>query len=192
VDRADSRLPERLEGDGLLLRRWHVADAEALARAVTESEDHLRPWMGWMAGEPQTLEERRTMLAKREREWRAGGDVMLGIFVGGTVAGSCGLHRRLGPTALEIGYWVHSSFTRRGLATTAARLLTEAALSAPEITHVEIHTDKANSASAGVPQRLGYRLMAERPDERHAPAELGIECVWRMERDVWERPRRDV
>jgi len=192
VDRADCPLPERLEGDGLLLRRWHVADAEALGRAVTESEDHLRPWMGWMAGEPQTLEERRTMLAKREREWRAGGDVMLGIFVEGTVAGSCGLHRRLGPSALEIGYWVHRSFTRRGLATTAARLLTEAALSAPEITHVEIHTDKANSASAGVPQRLGYRLMAERSDERNAPAELGIECVWRMERKVWERRRRDA
>jgi len=101
VDRADYPLPERLEGDGLLLRRWHVADAEALGRAVTESEDHLRPWMGWMAGEPQTLEERRAMLAEREHEWRAGGDVMLGIFVEGTVAGSCGLHRRLGPSALE-------------------------------------------------------------------------------------------
>ena len=117
---------------------------------------------------------------------------MLGIFVEGTVAGSCGLHRRLGPSALEIGYWVHRSFTRRGLATTAARLLTEAAFSRPEITHVEIHTDKANSASAGVPQRLGYRLMAERSDERNAPAELGIECVWRMERKVWERRRRDA
>ncbi len=192
MDRADYPLPERVEGDGVLLRRWRVADADALARAVTESEDHLRPWMGWMAGEPQTLEERRAMLAEREREWRAGGDVMLGIFVGGTVAGSCGLHRRLGPTALEIGYWVHPSFTRRGLATAAAGLLTQAAFSRPEITHVEIHTDKANSASARVPQRLGYRLVAERPDERHAPAEAGIECVWRMDRQVWERHRCDA
>jgi len=185
-------LPEQVEGEGVLLRGWRVADAEALARAVMESEDHLRPWMGWTAGEPQTLEERRAMLAEREREWRAGGDVMLGIFVGETVAGSCGLHRRLGPTALEIGYWVHPSFTRRGLATTAARLLTQAALSGPEITHVEIHTDKANSASAGVPQRLGYRLVAESPRERHAPAEVGIEGVWRMDREVWERRRRDA
>ena len=145
-----------------------------------------------MANEPQTLVERRAMLAKREHKWRAGGDVMLGIFVEGTVAGSCGLHRRLGPSALEIGYWLHRSFTRRGLATTAARLLTEAAFSRPEITHVEIHTDRANSASAGVPRRLGYRLVGERPDERHGPADVGIECVWRMGRDVWERGRRDA
>jgi len=192
VDRVGYPLPERIEGDGVLLRRWRVADAEALARAVTESKDHLRPWMGWMAGEPQTLEERRAMLAQREREWRAGGGVMLGIFVQGAVAGSCGLHRRLGPSALDIGYWVHRSFTRRGLATTAARLLTKAALSRPEITHVEIHTDKGNSVSAGVPQRLGYRLVAERPDERNAPAELGIKRIWRMDREVWERGRRDT
>ena len=116
---------------------------------------------------------------------------MLGIFVAGAVAGSCGLHRRLGPSALEIGYWVHPSYTRRGLATTAAGLLTEAALSLPEITHVEIHTDKANTASAGVPRRLGYRVAAKRPDGRHAPGEVGIEYVWRMEREVWQRRRCD-
>lgn len=171
----------------MLLRRWRRADAEILARAVTESADHLRPWMGFMAHEPQTLAQRRAMLAEREGEWRAGGDVMLGIFVADAVAGSCGLHRRLGPTALEIGYWVHLAFTRRGLATTVARLLTGAALSLPEIAHVEIHTDKANTASAGVPRRLGYRLVAETPDGRRAPAEVGIECVWRMDRDGWER-----
>ena len=190
VDRAIDLLPQRIHGDGVLLRRWRIADAQSLARAVTESEEHLRPWMGWMAGEPQTLEQRRVMLAEREAEWRAGGDVMLGIFVAGAVAGSCGLHRRLGPSALEIGYWVHPSYTRRGLATTAARLLTEAALSLPGITHVEIHTDKANTASAGVPRRLGYRLVTERPDGRHAAAEAGVESVWRMERKVWERRRR--
>jgi ribosomal-protein-serine acetyltransferase len=154
---------------------------------VTESEEHLRPWMGFMAHEHQTLAQRRAMLAQRESEWRAGGDVMLGIFVADAIAGSCGLHRRLGPSALEIGYWVHPAVTRRGLGTTVARLLTGAALSIPEIAHVEIHTDKANTASAGVPRRLGYRLVAETPDGRHAPAEVGIEHIWRMDQDDWER-----
>ena len=182
-------LPERIEGDGVLLRRWLVTDAEALAAAVTESDEHLRPWMGWMAQEPLTLEQRRAMLAEREREWLAGGSVMLGIFVADAVAGSCGLHRRRGPRALEIGYWVHPSFTGRGLATTVVRLLTDAAFSLPGITDVEIHTDKANTTSAGVPQRLGFRLVGEAPDERHAPAEVGIDCAWQMDRAVWRRRR---
>lgn len=149
----------------MLLRRWLVADAEALARAVTESQDHLQPWMAFMAQEPQTLEQRRAMLREREREWLQGGDVMLGIFVAGDVAGSCGLHRRRGPSALEIGYWLHPAFTGRGLATAVARLLTDAAFSAPGVTHVEIHTDKANAASSGVPRRLGFHFLGETPDE---------------------------
>ncbi len=135
-----------------------------------------------MAQEPKTLEQRRAMLRERESEWLQGGDVLLAIFVGDRVAGSCGLHRRRGPDALEIGYWVHPSFTGRGLATAVARLLTDAAFSVPGIAHVEIHIDKANSASAGVPRRLGFRLLGETPDEATAPAEAGIDCAWRMER----------
>jgi hypothetical protein len=61
-------LPERIAADeGLLLRRWIVADAEALGQAVTEAADHLRPWMSWMAEMPQTADERRALLARWER-----------------------------------------------------------------------------------------------------------------------------
>jgi len=189
MDRGVQVLPDRIEREGVLLRRWLVTDAEALREAVAESADHLRPWMAWMAHEPQTVEQRRAMLAEREREWSQGGDVMLGIFVGDDVGGSCGLHRRRGPRALEIGYWIHSSFTGCGYGTAVARMLTEAAFSIPEITHVEIHHDKANSASSGVPRRLGFRLVGETPDDGAAPAAVGIDRTWRMDRDRWQRDR---
>jgi ribosomal-protein-serine acetyltransferase len=143
--------------------------------------------MPWVAGEPQTLEERRAMLVGWEREWSAGGDVLLGIFMDGRVAGSCGLHRRIGPGGVEIGYWVHPAFTRRGLATTAARLLTVAAFLLPAIDRVEIHHDRANAASAGIPRKLGFELAGEVPaKEQGAPAEIGIDCRWRMTRGAWE------
>jgi ribosomal-protein-serine acetyltransferase len=182
-------LPERLAGpSGLLLRRWSPEDAQALSDAVAESVEHLRPWMAWIAEEPLTIEQRRSMLIGFERDWLAGGDVVLGMFLDGRVVGGCGLHRRLARDGLELGYWVHPSFTRRGLATTAVRLLTDAALALPGITHVEIHHDKANVASAGVPRRLGFWLLAEVPDEIEAPAESGIECRWRMDQQRWARP----
>jgi RimJ/RimL family protein N-acetyltransferase len=98
---------------------------------------------------------------------------------------AAGLHRRIEPDGLEIGYWIHPSFTGRGLATSAARLLTDAAFAVEGITHVEIHHDKANVASAGVPRRLAYRLVAEAPDGIAAPAEIGIERIWRVDRDEW-------
>jgi ribosomal-protein-serine acetyltransferase len=182
-----SILPDRIEGNGVLLRRWVESDADALARAVTESVDHLRPWMAWMAEEPQSVEERRNLIARWEREWSAGGDVALAIFIGEEVAGSCGLHRRRGPRTLELGYWIHPKFVGQGIATTAARLLTDAAFTVPGITYVEIHHDKANRASARVPRRLGFRFIGEAPDQREAPGELGIDCMWRVDHEHWRR-----
>lgn len=188
-----TRLPERIETDGpLLIRRWLVSDAEALDQAIRESADHLRPWMAWISEEPQTLEQRRALISGWEEEWSNGGDSYLGVFVDGRVAGSCGLHRRRGRDALEIGYWVHPAFLRRGLATAVAALLTDAALSVPEVTCAEIHHDKANTASVGVPRRLGYSFVEEDPDGVAAPAETGVDFAWRIEAAEWESSRADA
>jgi RimJ/RimL family protein N-acetyltransferase len=180
------RLPQRVEGRGLLLRRWDVDDAEALGAAVAASAEHLRRWMPWMAAEPLPLRARRGLLSRWQREWEAGGDSVLGLFVGGEVAGSFGLHRRRGPETVELGYWVHVDHLRRGLATRAAGLLSEAALAVAGISRVEIHHDKANTASAGVPRALGYEFLGEQPDRPEAPGEVGIDCGWRLERDAAE------
>lgn len=186
MDRMPTVLPERLEDpDGLLLRRWEPADAEALGRAVAESADHLRPWMAWIAHEPVAVESRRAMIAEWEREWSTGGDVILGVFVDRRVAGGCGLHHRIGAGGLEIGYWIHSAFLRRGLATRTARALTDAAFGLPGIARVEIHHDKANQASAGVPRKLGFAWLGESPDKPAAPADVGIEWRWRMKKEGW-------
>ena len=138
---------------GLLLRRWSAGDAHQLSAAVAESQEHLRPWMAWVADEPLTIVQRRELIIGFERDWRDGGDAVLGIFLDGRVVGGCGLHGRIARDGLELGYWIHPRFTRRGLATTAARLLTDGALALPRVTHVEIHHDKANVASAGVPEK---------------------------------------
>jgi ribosomal-protein-serine acetyltransferase len=177
-------LPELIEGHGLVLKRWRERDAEALATAVAESAEHLRPWVPWMALEPLSLDERRRMLAKRDREWRDGGDVALAITAEGHVAGGCGLHW-LGPTTLEIGYWTHPAFVRQGVATSASTLLTNTAFGVAGINDVEIHHDKANVASAGIPRRLGFEFVGEQPNERPAPSDAGIDFTWRMSRTAW-------
>jgi ribosomal-protein-serine acetyltransferase len=170
---------------GVTVRRWHAQDAQALNDAVAASREHLLPWMPWAAEPPMTLERRLQLLADWEREWRAGGDCVYGIFVDEQVAGGCGLHRRLGPDGLEIGYWLQAGFTGRGVMTTAAGLLTDVAFGVPGIAFVEIHHDKANARSGGVPRRLGYKLVREVTREPEAPAEIGVECQWRLTREQW-------
>ncbi|WP_426574961.1 hypothetical protein [Aquihabitans sp. McL0605] len=52
-------LPELVEHDGLVLRRWTVDDTELVGTLVTANLEHLRPYMPWIEREPLSLDERR-------------------------------------------------------------------------------------------------------------------------------------
>ena len=177
--------PGEIVLDELVLRRYRPEDAPALAAAVVESLEHLRPWMPWIAFEPTPLEDRQQLLARWAREWDEGAGYTFGMFEGPRVVGGAGLMRRIAPDGLEIGYWVHPAFTGRGFATQAAGALTTVGLSLPDVTHVEIHHDKANVVSGRVPLRLGYEMVREQPDEIAAPGESGVSWIWRMDRADW-------
>jgi RimJ/RimL family protein N-acetyltransferase len=175
-----ARPPERLEGDGVVLRRPTPDDDRSIAVAIAASLEHLRPWMAWADDGATTPERRRDYLARVEEGWAAGSDFAYVILdpAEACVLGGTGLHRRVGPGAIEIGYWVHVDHGGRGVATATARVATEAALALPDVERVEIHCDEANVRSAAVPRRLGYRLDRIEDDEVTAPGEIGRSMVW--------------
>ncbi len=179
-------LPELIEGPRFTLRRWEAGDANAMARAVERNIDHLRPFMPWIADEPLAPARRLALLISWEQAWSLGGDVILGAFGvdDDDVVGSCGLHRRRGPHALELGYWVDKDHLGQGIGTEMARLLTTAAFGVPGVTATEIHHDKANVASGRIAQRLGYSFIGETPRSVTgavaAPGEIGVDWGWRM------------
>ncbi len=140
----------------------------------------------WAALEPVPTDQRRAQIRQWRREAKRSGAAVYGIFIDGQIAGGSGLHRRGPEDVLEIGYWMHVRFLRRGWATRVASLLTDAALAVPGINYVEIHHDKANQASGGVPRKLGFALLAEEAKEPAAPSEIGIECRWRTDAGNWK------
>ena len=48
----------RINTPRLVLRCWDPADATLLSTAISESLDHLRPWMPWVQEEPQPIDAR--------------------------------------------------------------------------------------------------------------------------------------
>jgi RimJ/RimL family protein N-acetyltransferase len=179
------RPPERavLES-GAVLRRARPDDAEAFALAVHRSLDHLRPWMPWASPDNATADHQRTRLATADGTWDDGTDMEFGVWAGdeSEVIGGCGLMRRVGPGAIEIGYWIHVDHVGNGHATAAARALTDAAWDLDDIERVEIHCDVANVASAAVPAHLGYRhdRTVDRPVA--TPGETGRLMIWIADR----------
>jgi RimJ/RimL family protein N-acetyltransferase len=61
--------------------------------------------------------------------------------------------------------------------------LTRILLELDGIDRVEIHCDEANTRSAAVPQRLGYRLDRIQDVGVQAPFEIGRGMVWIKERE---------
>jgi RimJ/RimL family protein N-acetyltransferase len=140
--------------------------------------------MPWATEEAADAQAQRRHCLEVEAHWEDGSEYVyvLRPEQSEQVIGCFGLHRRIGPGAVEIGYWIHVDFTRRGYATACARALTQAGLALSDVVRVEIRTDEANAISAAIPRRLGYRL--DRVDERppDAPAESGRLQIWVMER----------
>ena len=141
--------------------------------------------MPWIAAEPVSLADRAALIAQWQTEWEGGGDAVIGAWFDGVVVGSTGLHRRRGPGVLEIGYWVHSEHILKRFGTEMAASLTNVAFTLPGIERVEIHHDKANIASGGVPRSLGYTFAGETLDAVTSPGEIGIDCRWVVHRDEW-------
>ena len=171
--------PERIEltAVGAVLRRHAADDLDALHSAIEESRDHLRPFMPWA---DQTRADTAAFLGETIEQWdrRTGFGYLIIDSADGDVLGGCGIHRRVGPGAAEIGYWLRSTVTGRGIITAAAAALTDAAMALPDVTRVDIHCDEANTRSAAVPRRLGFRLDRIEPDHISAPGDLGRSMIW--------------
>jgi RimJ/RimL family protein N-acetyltransferase len=189
--------PERVDAGAVVLRRIRSADAGAVAAAVAGSLDHLRPWMPWATPDSADRGNQLTRIAEADEMWESGISYIYSVLTAdlGRLIGEIGLHRRgddarvpegrlkSAPQAsrghcIEIGYWIAGSQTRRGFATSAAAAITDVALALPGVSRVEIHCDEANTASAAIPRKLGYRL--DRIEERkpEAPGESGRLMIW--------------
>jgi RimJ/RimL family protein N-acetyltransferase len=166
--------------DETVLRLFAVEDADALARTVRESLDHLRPWMPWASDEqsadPAFQRERLARVLAGNEEWQYG----LFSADGTRILGSFGLMTRRGPGTLEIGYFLAADAVGHGHATRAAGALTEAARHVRGVREILIYCDEANVRSAAIPERLGYRLDRTEARRAEAPAETDRTQVWVM------------
>jgi ribosomal-protein-serine acetyltransferase len=98
----------------------------------------------------------------------------------GKLAGSISLMARIGPGGLEIGYWVHRAYTRRGLATAAAAALVEQAFRLPGVDRVEIVHDELNVPSGKIPRKLGFTEIERRRLDPPPEGGNGNGVVWRL------------
>ena len=176
--------PERIDLDADTYLRWlTVSDAEAVARAVDESLDHLKPWMPWADAQSTDVTFQRNRLRQQSQQRERTEEWQYGLFgvADEQLLGSFGLMTRRGPGTLEIGYWLHVDSGGRGYATSAARALTTTGRRVRSIKQLIIVCDEANVRSAAIPQRIGYSLQRVESRTPEAPGESGRMQIWVLE-----------
>ncbi|WP_169747610.1 GNAT family N-acetyltransferase [Demequina iriomotensis] len=156
-------VPSRIDTERLVLRRYEPEDVDAVHEAVLTNLDHLRPFIPWAKDEPLTLAQRVEQLAEHSRAFDAGEQFRFAVLdrVTGAFIGGAGLHTRVGPEALEVGYWIAADRAGHGLVTEAVRALTRVAFEAGA-RRAEIWCDADNVRSHAVAQRCGYTALGER------------------------------
>lgn len=148
----------RIETPRTVVRCPNPEDAPLLMKAVAASRAHLRPWMPWARGEPQTLAEQVELLRRFRGEFDLDQDYKYSVFKPDEtqIIGGSGLHTRIGEGAREIGYWIHVDYINKGYCTEVTCALTKVAFELLGLTRVEIHCDPENKASAAIPRKIGY------------------------------------
>ena len=175
--------PDSLQLGEYVVRKYEPADAEALVAAVTESCEHLRPWMPWIKFEPQSVPQREALIRTWNEAWEDRTEFVMGLFLGDQVVGGTGLHLRGDVNTVEIGYWMHVDYIGKGIATRVSGALTETAFAIwPEIDTVVIVHDEVNIASGKVPARLGFEHVFTGQRKPEAPGESGVMYRWEKKR----------
>jgi RimJ/RimL family protein N-acetyltransferase len=156
-DQVDSLEPPFLAAGQVVLRGWRTEDAEAL-RPACGDPDVCR---FTTVPHTYTIEAAQAWIARQHGHAHNGTAVVWAVVpnAGEQPVGMVGLFG-LGEPEPEarFGYWLVSTWRRRGLASAATALVAEWGFAELDLRAIHIDREPANRASAAVAERLGAEI----------------------------------
>jgi RimJ/RimL family protein N-acetyltransferase len=141
---------------GLCIRPFRIADAEAFAAAVRESVATVGAWLPWCRPD-YGAKEARAWIRQCAVRLNMGMSYDVGIFsedcstlYGGVAINQIDHLHNVG----NIGYWVREGLQRQGIATGAARAMAVFGFETLKLTRLEIVAAVDNIASRAVAEKL--------------------------------------
>ncbi len=180
-------MPSVVPTERLWLRRFRPSDADPLREAVGQSLPELSRWLPWARG-LYGLPQARVFIKSSNRSWRRGRAFDFSVTMKGEphrVVGGVGIWytsriQRSG----EIGYWVRSDLTGKGVATEAAKALLPLGFEEMGLHRILMRIGVGNHSSRRVAEKLGFSY------EGIAREEILVRGVW-MDHEVFSLLERE-
>jgi RimJ/RimL family protein N-acetyltransferase len=145
--------------DGISIRRYRVTDVTLVYEGVRESISEISPWLPWCHPD-YSMEDSAAWVLSRDEAWANAvehsfviTDAQTGAFLG-----TVGLNYfNRDHQFANLGYWVRSSCTGRGVATTATLLTARFGLRVLGLQRIEILAAVGNKASQRVAEKAGAK-----------------------------------
>jgi RimJ/RimL family protein N-acetyltransferase len=177
------RAPFRIETARLAVCAIGPEHVEQAQQTVLRNREHLSVAMPWARAEPLSIDARAELFQRMRAHFYLGQEFTYavlerstGAFIGGT-----GFHPRIGPEALEIGYWIDAGRQGQGLISEAVAALCCVAFEIMNARRLEIRCSPENVRSRAVAERLGFRLDGVLRDGGYGGSgELEDKMVWSM------------
>lgn len=139
------------------IRRYDTVDVPLLFEAARESSAEVSIWLPW-CHPGYSMEESLEWILRSGKLWDDRREFHFGIFhsLSGAFIGGVGMNDLKPEHRLaNLGYWVRTAWTGRGIATAAARLAADFGFEELLLTRIEILAAVGNKGSQRVAQKLG-------------------------------------
>lgn len=138
------------------LRPYRQEDIEPLFNLIRRSIPEISPWMSW-CHDDYAIEETELWVRSRAAAWRERSAFSFIITAADdTLLGTCGLsHLNWLHQLANLGYWVGTPHTGKGIATAAVRKLAAWAFTQQALVRLEIVMALDNQASRRVAEKAG-------------------------------------
>ena len=154
------KVPTELCTDRLLIRTPKPGDGMVVYEAICESINELKPWIKFLQKTP-TKENVEILIIRYYIQFlqRLTLSYLMFSKTTGEFIGFLIFHEiNWEIPKFEIGYWIHSKFSKKGYMTEGVRKLVEVAFEELKANRVEIRCAANNVQSHAIPEKLYFKL----------------------------------
>jgi len=175
---------------GVELKLLEERHAYALYSAISSDREYLREWLPWVDATRST-DDTREFIDKSLRQFAKNAGFHAGIWVDGEYAGTIGCQAvNWANRKVELGYWLGSRYTGRGIMTAAVSAMCDQAFDEWSLNRVQLQCAAGNVRSQAIPRRLGFREEGLIEQGQLLYGKFHDLIVFGMLRSMWERNRQ--